>query len=364
VRPELVFVGQVAPHADAAGNPVAEQTRSAFSRLGAALAERGLSLDDLLRLRLFVASLDDLPAIERAMSTEGKRQWPAVSVVELPAGSSGLAVTLDAVAAPGAREHRRLAPHSARLGPWVFLGAVPGIAARRGILGRRRVRDASRASFARMEELLRAQDAELRDVVKVGGWLTFAMHDYGPLGDVRDALVADTGLFPASAAVQVGRVQADGALLGFEAIAFAPEDTAERARWRAASLPPPSPLAPYYASARSVGGYVFTCGEVPTGTATAGSPAGFERQAGEVYERLGADLAAHGASPANVLHQTVFVRHLRDRDAAADAARAFFDNDIQPPTTLLGVADIGFHCGCDVEIELVAAADGRPADAR
>jgi enamine deaminase RidA (YjgF/YER057c/UK114 family) len=104
---------------------------------------------------------------------------------------------------------------------------------------------------------------------------------------------------------------------------------------------------------------VFTCGEVPTGTAGADRPAGAEIQAGEVYERLGADLAAHGASHANVLHQTVFVRHPRDRDAAAEAARAFFGHDIQPPTTLLGVADIGFHPGCDVEIELVAAADGR-----
>jgi 2-iminobutanoate/2-iminopropanoate deaminase len=351
MRPELVFVGQVAPHADAAGKPVAEQTRSAFSRLGAALAERGLGLDDLLRLRLFVADLDDLPAIQRAMSAEGKRQRPAVSVVELPASLGGpprAAMTLDAVAAPDAHAHRRLATHSARLGPWVFVGAVPAVEPRK--------------LFAHMQELLRAQDAELRDVVSVGGWLTFAMHDYGPLGDVRDALVAEAGLLPASASVRVGRVRSD-ALLAFEAIAFAPEDPAERERWRAASLPLPSPLAPYYASARSAGGYVFTCGEVPIDTSGTGIPAGVESQAGEVYERLGADLAAHGASPANVLHQTVFVRHLRDRDAITVAARAFFGSDI-PPTTLLGAADIGFHTGCDVEIELVAAADGRQTDAR
>jgi enamine deaminase RidA (YjgF/YER057c/UK114 family) len=360
---ELVFIGQIEPERTS-GADVAAQARSAFSRLTAVLAGRGLDLADLLRLRLFVGDLSDLPAIERVIDSSGPAERPAVSIVELPSGSaSGAAVTLDAVAAPGAREHRRLGPHSARLGPWVFLGAVSGIAARRDILGRRRVHEESLALFARMEELLRAQGAQLHDVVKVGGWLTFPMRDYGPLGDVRDALVAEADLFPASAAVQVGRVRSDGALLAFEAIAFAPEHPVECARWRAASLPPPSPLAPYYASARSAGGYVFTCGEVPTGTAAADGPAGLERQAGEVYERLGADLAAHGASPANVLHQTVFVRHLRDRGAVADAARAFFGENI-PPTTLAGVADIGFHPGCDVEIELIAATDERRADAR
>lgn len=362
-RPELVFVGQIAPAAAALGEPVARQAESALSRLERTLAERELSLEDLLRLRLFVGDLDDLPAIERAIDSCGPAERPAMSIVELPAGSAepGVAVTLDAVAAPGAREQRRLGPRSARLGPWVFLGAVPGIAARRGILGGRRVHEESRTLFGRMQELLREQDAELRDVVKVGGWLTFPIRrsDYQPLGDVRDALVAEAGLFPASAAVQVDRVQTDGALLAFEAIAFAPEDPVERERRRAASLPPPSPLAPYYASARSAGGYVFTCGEVPTGTTGADRPAPVETQAGEVYERLGADLTAHGASPANVLHQTVFVHHLRDRDAVADSARAFFGHDVQPPTTLLTAADIGFHSGCDVEIELVAASDRR-----
>lgn len=367
MRPELVFVGQIAPDPVASGEPVAMQARSALSRLAVDLAGRGLGLEDLLRLRLFVRDLDDLPAIERAIDSAcGPAQQPAVSVIEPPAGpTSGMAVALDAVAAPGAREHRRLGPHSARLGPWVFLGAIPGIAARRAVPGQSRVHEASRALFARMEELLRVQEAELRDVVKVGGWLTFPIRRsaYRPLGDVREALLAETGLCPASAAVQIGRAQTDGALLAFEAIAFAPEDPAEHERWRATPLLPPSPLAPYYASARGAGGYVFTCGEVPAGTSDPDHPVAVATQADEVYERLRADLAAHGASPTGVLHQTVFVRHPRDRDAAAHAARAFFAENL-PPTTLLGAADIGFHPGCDVEIELVAASDGRRADAR
>jgi len=390
--PQLVFLGQLSaggaksePHATDAHGSVAEQIHVLLWRLGATLDEHELTFDDLLRLRLFVGDMDELPAIAQAMSLE-EVQWPAVSVIELPAPGRGerAALTLDAVAAPGAHAQRQLRHaaaldhsgnssemtvfhRSARFGPWVFLSAISAADGGRPSAHRRspphiaprRVHEESRTSFARMEELLREQDAELRDVVSVGGWLTFPMRDYGPLAEVRDALLDRTGLMPASAGVQVARVGAGEELLAFEAIAFAPEHPVERERWRAASLPPPSPLAPYYASARSAGGYVFTCGEVPTGTSGADRPAPVEKQADEVYKRLGADLAAHGASPANVLHQTVFLRHLRDRDAVADAARAFFGNDVQPPTTLLTAADIGFHPGCDVEIELVAAPDGQ-----
>jgi enamine deaminase RidA (YjgF/YER057c/UK114 family) len=393
-----VFIRQIEPGDAARTANATGQIEAVLAELEIALAARELCLDDLLRLRLFVTDSGDTLAIERALDSFGPAQWPAVSVVELPTGSTpGVTVTLDAVATSGARKHRRVMrlseggdrearagsgsqPRSVRCGPWVFVGATTAMAARAPSFPpsdhpdfadsmTRRIGEESRAVFARIEALLREQDAELRDVVSVGGWLTFPMRGYGPLGDVRDALIAE-GLFPASAAVQVGRVWPDPALLAFEAIAFAPEDPRERERWRAAALPPPSPLAPYYASARSAGGYVFTCGEVPTRTAKPNHaaerdrPAAVKAQAGEVYERLGANLAEHGTGRASAVHQTVFVRRLRDRDAVADAARAFFGADAMPPTTLLSVADLGFHPGCDVEIALIAAGDGRATDAR
>jgi enamine deaminase RidA (YjgF/YER057c/UK114 family) len=388
---ELVFIGQIAPE-PTVGEDVAAQAQSVLSRLTVALAERGLVLEDLLRLRLFVRDLDDLSTIERAMDRGVTTEWPAVSVVEPAAGSPpGAALTLDAVAALGAHEQRQVKrpsepgdgevraglgspPCSVRLGPWVFVGAtaasvVHGASPSPDVTYSmtRRIGEESRAVFAHMAELLRIQSAELRDVVSVGGWLTFPVRQshYRPLGDVRKALLAEAGLFPASAAVQVGRLQPNGALLAFEAIALAPQDPAERERWRAAALPAPSSLAPYYASARSAGGYVFTCGEVPAGTSGPDRPVAPETQAREVYERLRADLAAHGTSPAGVLQQTVFVRGARDGMVVAEAAREFYGAETPPPpTTLLRVADIGFHPGCDVEIELVAASDGRSADAR
>ena len=376
---ELIFIGQIAPD-PTVGEDVVAQARSALSRLTVALTEQGLALEDLLRLRLFVRDLDELPEIEDAIDACIDSQRPAVSVVELPGDSAerGVALTLDAVAAPGACERRRLCPHSARFGPWVFLGAVTAPEPRRDLLHEQRILQESRALFAHVAELLQAQGAALRDVVKVGGWLTFPVRDYGPLGETRSALVRAAGLLPASAAVQVGRVGTGGEHLAFEAIAYAPED-----RGRSAVGESPghvardgrsgkdgrvgeahtthettSRLADFYVDARAAGGYVFTSGEVPDGRGSAA------QQTHEVYERLRAHLAGYGATPADVLQQTVFVRAAEDGEhsgAAADgvvvteAARAFYGaNTTLSPTTLLPVADFGFRPGCAVEIELMA----------
>ena len=392
---ELRFIGQIAPD-PAVGEDVAAQARSALSGLTAALAKQGLALEDLLRLRLFVRDLDELLEIEAAVDARLGAQRPAVSIVELPADATepGVALTLDAVAAPGACQQRRLLPHSARFGPWVFVGATAAPAGQRSSCSPadeeqdrdsrgQRLGEESRAVFAHIHELLRGQGAELRDIVKVGGWLTFPMDDYGPLGETRSALVGEAGLLPASAAVQVRRVGSRDERVAFEAIAFAPEDRRRDAGGEApgecgakdgstddahSAVEATSRLADFYVDARAAGGYVFTSGEVPDGR---GSPT---EQAHEVYERLRAHLAAHGATPGDVLQQTVFVRAAEDgerSDAVADgavvsaAARAFFGpNTILPPTTLLPVADFGFRPGCDVEIELIAASDGRSADGR
>ena len=367
---ELLFTGQIAPDAALMGGPAGKQAHSALSRLEEALGERGLALGDMLRLRLFVDNLGDLPAIEEAIDSHAGTERPAMSVIELPADSvePSVALTLDAVAAPDARAHRRLGPQSVRFGPWVFLGAVTA--------------PDPRTLFAHMEERLREQGAGLRDVVTVGGWLTFPMSAYGPLGETRSALVGEAGLLPASAAVQVGRVGRDGERLAFEAIAFAPYDrdggpsgstkAAERPigeRTGAASsitiLPTAamriSRLADFYVDARAAGGYVFTSGEVPDGRGSLAA------QAREIYERLRAHLATHGASPADVVQQTVFVRATDacdSREAIAEgavvteAARAFYGSTVLPPTTLLPVTDFGFRPGCAVEIALVARTGG------
>jgi enamine deaminase RidA (YjgF/YER057c/UK114 family) len=360
---ELAFVGRIAPAEATLAGDAHAQASVALDALERALSARGLGLADLLRLRLFLADRGELPAVERALSARLGSERPATSVVELPAsadtGSSRPrpAVSLDAVAAPGARADRRLAERSARLGPWVFLGAVSA-------------REPT-ALFARVTELLAEQSAGLGDVVKVGLWLGFPMRDYGPLARVRAGLTATTGLLPASAGVQAGRAGLAGELIACEAIAYAPahaRPNASPAPGRpdapsatpdlaapASSQPPspaPSRLASFYTDMRAAGGHVFTSGEVADGPGSAGE------QAAETYARLRAHLAAADTSPAAVLHQTVFVRRAGGGEAVEEAARAFYGPGARPPTTLLTVADLGFAPGREVEIELIARTGG------
>jgi 2-iminobutanoate/2-iminopropanoate deaminase len=337
----LVFLSESGPHA--------------LARVRAALTGRGLRLDDLLRLRVFAADRSEAIEIERQLGQMLPRhRWPAVTIVELPS-AAGSARAVDAIAAAHAHEQRAAiggeeapgtvsGPAAVRFGPWIFVGSLTGASPRELQLGER-IEHEARQLFARMERLLRVAGAELRDVVKVGGWLTFPMGEYAPLGRVREELLDRCGLLPASSAVQVqlARQQDQEPLLAFEAIAFAPEGQPRRYPPRARA----SPLAPYYATARCAGGYVFTCGEIPS------APAPLAEQVGDVYEQLRHHLAEQGATLRDVIHQTVFVRRSEDIRVVDRAMRALLDLTV-PPTTALSAADMGFRTGTDVEIELVA----------
>jgi 2-iminobutanoate/2-iminopropanoate deaminase len=374
---KLVFLGQIGAGGDA---------RATLRHLGQALARRALQPEDLLRLRIFVVDLGAQAEIERTLEELLPRSsWPAMTIVELPADTSGPrdAVFLDAIAAPAvpttciSREppgsvereqgEERWSPRAVRYGPWVFVGALVGASPRARSLSQR-IDAQSRSLFARMEQLLRAAGAELGDVVKVGGWLSFPMCEYKPLGEVRSQLLARR-LLPASAAVQIGRVAGESEpLLSFEAIAYAPQGEMDQSHAairsssvvdrrktssRVRGMAKPSPLAEYYATARHAGGYVFTCGEIPR------TPAGthVRKQAGDVYEQLGVHLGEYGANPADVVHQTVFVRNREDIPEVQAAGRAFRGSQI--PTTIIHAADMGFRHGVDVEVELIAESSER-----
>jgi 2-iminobutanoate/2-iminopropanoate deaminase len=376
---ELVFLGQIGRH---------KHARATLERLGQALAQQDLRLEDLLRLRIFVADLNAEPEIEQALEKLLPRhRWPAITLVEMPAcaRSPRGALSFDAIASGdphlsrqpiGSLEPRRgeeqRRPAAVRYGPWVFVGAVVGESQHRHPL-LQRIESESQSLFARMERLLHTAGASLADVVKVGGWLTFPMSGYEPLGEVRSELLAQ-GLMPASAAVQMGRLPGAGKpLLSFEAIAFAPvgeaassEDSdagcaipiAKRSKplHRLSDLTRPSSLAAYYATARRAGDYVFTCGEIPRSRASVGE------QASDVYEQLSSHLQEHGASPSDTVHQTVFVRNRKDISALKAAIRPFCDSQI--PATVIPAADMGFRPGVDVEIELIAESQERESGER
>lgn len=115
---------------------------------------------------------------------------------------------------------------------------------------------------------------------------------------------------------------------------------------------------PYaYASIAPAGGLVFTAGACPLdpdGRVVA--PGDFEAQAHQALDNLLATLAAAGADPALVLKTTVYVVAGERSDLVRVwnvIAESF--GDARPPSTLLGVAMLGYPEQL-VEIEAVALA--------
>jgi enamine deaminase RidA (YjgF/YER057c/UK114 family) len=322
------------------------------------LEQRGSRAEDLLRLRAFVASSARastfVSELEQVLPRE---RWPALTVVvqastdvqargdnehaptggeaardgEQAAAIEGEAV--DAVVAAQAGGRRILGEGVVRFGDWVFVGAVDGEGAG--------IESQARSVFERMQAALAQAGTELREVVKVGGWLGFAMSEYEPLGRVRNELLAQSGLLPASSAVQVQTPCPRDAsrLLAFEAVAFTAEEPHTRGR--------ASPLASFYATARSADGYVFTCGEIPRAREHV------EEQLLDVYEQLAEHLSEHEATLASTLAQTIYVRSGHDPRAVASEARSLLA-PTEPSTTIVTVADMGFRPGVDVEVELIA----------
>jgi enamine deaminase RidA (YjgF/YER057c/UK114 family) len=349
---------------------------NAVEQLQEELARRELALEDLLRLRLFAGERAQLVAMMRELERRLPRsQWPALSAVELAADRAAAPV-LDAIAAAHAHETRLAvhadgttlaaraheAPEAMRFGPWLFLGAVAARSPRGADLPER-IKSESHELFARIEQLLQAGGTELRHVVKVGGWLSFSMSDYEPLGNVRNELLERSGLLPASAAVQTGPIFAlapegrdvdssrGAPLLSFEAIAYVPQRMPPEPPRQALVPAVPSPLAPYYASARRAGDYVFTCGEIPRTPAHAAHAA---HEVSDICEQLHVHLAEHGALPQDVVQQTVFVRHSKDLPAIERELAGWLRTD-GVVTTVVPALDMGFRPGVNVEVEMVAA---------
>jgi 2-iminobutanoate/2-iminopropanoate deaminase len=97
---DLVFTaGQVA--FDETGEPVsggiAEQTAQALANLDACLAAAGCTLDDVLKVNVFLADLADFPAFNDAYAASFAEPYPARTTVQagLPAP---LRVEIEAVA--------------------------------------------------------------------------------------------------------------------------------------------------------------------------------------------------------------------------------------------------------------------------
>lgn len=423
----LVFTGLVTPHDPDSGevvvgsdevDPAARAARygspmldmpldralaqawTSYRNLVSCLEKHDVGFDRLVRLRILLRDLRDLPIVQSVSEMFLGDVRPALSVVEIPTHGvdPSISVALDAVAAgPSAPQPQPLASrdgdgtHGVEAGNLIFIGAtfgrdpetqsipsavgdvsgLPPELEEMALLGPREqeIGVQSWLIFRAISDLLATQGGSLGDVVKLGGWLTFPMREYKPLADVRHYYASAEGLRPASGAIQIQALPNGGAL-AFEAVAVASGSSRSHGQTSA--------MSEIYTDVEYGGDYVWTSGEVPIepsahavvdrirelhgddrtfAAGTLHSSPRAEIQARDVYRKLCSYVSDVGSSTADVAHQTIFIRTPVDYLGVERAARAYL-GPVLPPTTIIPVCDVSPSEQTDVEIELVARASG------
>ena len=100
---DLVFTaGQIALTADGDlldEEPIDVQTRQALENVKSILEEEGLNLQDVLKVTIYMADMDDYDAINAAYSEYFQDNPPARSAVQVAALPAGARVEIEAIAA-------------------------------------------------------------------------------------------------------------------------------------------------------------------------------------------------------------------------------------------------------------------------
>ena len=77
---------------------VEQKTQQIFTNIEAILMETGGTLSDLVKLTVFLTSLDDFEAINKTMMSRLTRPYPARSCVEVSALPKGSTIEVEAIA--------------------------------------------------------------------------------------------------------------------------------------------------------------------------------------------------------------------------------------------------------------------------
>lgn len=379
-----------------------------FERLKKLLEGHGATLDDVLRLRIFLRDRRDLTAVERVLAQLIKRPWPTTSVILMRAEGLDpqIDVQIDAIALAPAGPLRKevvawpdgggregYAP-AVRAGQLLFANNVVGVNPATGELGTKidevkgnheqierfayaedheqRILVQSWFIFEHLSGLLEGQGGTLDEVLKVNGWLDFSMRDYGPLIYAREHFFSRQRL-PASTGLCVGGVVPDGAELTYDAIALVRGDQGYVKDQLA-----PSTIGTFYTDAVKAGPFILTCGEVPIDVSgpevivdladledplgrqladgTIHVPTGTEARAWYIYRRIEDHLGHFGATLGDVVQQTVYLHRMDEFRAFERVSRLMF-GDRPPPTTLVPITDTSPYPSAEMEIDVIAYAD-------
>jgi len=99
---DLVFTAGQIPLTDdgdlLADAPIAEQTEQALDNVRAILREAGADMDDVLKVTVFLADIDDFETMNETYATYFADDPPARSAVEVGALPKGAGIEIEAVA--------------------------------------------------------------------------------------------------------------------------------------------------------------------------------------------------------------------------------------------------------------------------
>lgn len=388
------------------------QTWRIYMTLAMMLTEQGATFDDLLRQRIFLSDMRDLPAVDRIMNILMPGTKPATTVVEVPTHGvdQRIRIQLDAIAlvpdGPLRKETIEIPelmlatsgyPQATRAGQWVFLSTMLAVNPSTGQLARRldelgsdaaqytgqalRTRQAEEILvqtwfiFKNLDRVLSTVGAGLADILKVNGWLGYMMRDVAPMVVVRERLFKEAGSLPASCSIGVSGLMLEGAHEGYEAIAIVPPS---RSGDHAKLVPKDAgKLAAMYVLVAQGGPLIITCGEVPVDVTMRGAITSYEdlRDEGRflgfgrvseevtiearawfVYQAHKRYLALRGVGFKDVVHQTVYMCRPEEFSALERVASVFLGSPL-PPTTLVPITDTSPYRSSEIEIELIAYSD-------
>jgi enamine deaminase RidA (YjgF/YER057c/UK114 family) len=376
-----------------------------YANLLSVLRSRDLDATRIVRQRVFVRDLRDVPVIERVMDHFLDRGSIATSIVQF--GDAGvdprIALQVEAVAVdrqvPQPRPIRDPMledalggyPSAVAAGDFLFLSAISGIhpatgrpAQRLDDLGpdlslfdtspyrtshQHAILAQTWFAFTHIRRICQSVGADLGRILKVTGWLDFPMRDFDPMRPVRQYFFSEQADKVASTALWVGPTPISDALLAYDAICLIGE--AEKR----VDLDP-SLIVSYYVGATAGGGAVFTCGEVPideevpqavTDLSALGDArrlsafgrlealSGIEARAAFVYDKLQDHLTRYGSSLDKVVYQMVFLEDMRQHSPLELVSRAAFGSRV-PPTTTVPIRETSpFYSEAKLEIEVVAS---------
>ena len=176
---EFIFVAQDARAAAGTVGEIRaapEQTRRALNHLSSALATLGRTLDDLVRLSVFISDYSDVSAVADVLHTTFKISYPAVNFVGVCGLEGNCRLRMDAIATRNKDREIVVVPrlpfslgsrcHAVRIGEFLFLSGVDAADADGRIAAPAPIQAQTTEVLTRSGKILHQQNLGLRNLCR------------------------------------------------------------------------------------------------------------------------------------------------------------------------------------------------------